>query len=228
MNESCRTIYSKSTGEVIVKKSRFIASVFPISSEEEALQLIEQVKKEHSGARHNCFAYVAGKKDEIKRLSDDGEPAKTAGLPIMDLILLEKLHNILIVVTRYFGGTLLGTGGLVHAYQSAAKEGIQNAVIIEKEEAWKADILIDYTLTGKIKYNIAQMGIYLLEEEYTDKVKLSLLIPPNAFEEFERSLLEISAGTVKVPRDEILVYAIVNGNLEIFNERVSITPPCTI
>ncbi len=217
MNESCRTIYSKSTGEVIVKKSRFIASVFPISSEEEALQLIEQVKKEHSGARHNCFAYVAGKKDEIKRLSDDGEPAKTAGLPIMDLILLEKLHNILIVVTRYFGGTLLGTGGLVHAYQSAAKEGIQNAVIIEKEEAWKADILIDYTLTGKIKYNIAQMGIYLLEEEYTDKVKLSLLIPPNAFEEFGRSLLEISAGTVKVPRDEILVYAIVNGKLEIFN-----------
>lgn len=217
MNESCRTIYSKSTGEVLVKKSRFIASVFPISSEEEALQLIEQVKKEHSGARHNCFAYVAGNKDEFKRLSDDGEPAKTAGLPIMDLIILEKLHNILIVVTRYFGGTLLGTGGLVHAYQSAAKEGIQNAVIIEKKEAWKADILIDYTLSGKVKYTIAQMGIYLLEEEYTDKVKLTLLIPPNAFDEFERNLLEISAGTVNLPKEEILVYAIVNGNLEIFN-----------
>ncbi|WOO38441.1 YigZ family protein [Anaerocolumna sp. AGMB13020] len=216
MNESCRTIYSKSTGEVIVKKSRFIASVFPISSEEEALQLIEQVKKEHSGARHNCFAYVAGSKDTIKRLSDDGEPAKTAGLPIMDLILLEKLHNILIVVTRYFGGTLLGTGGLVHAYQSAAKEGIKNAVIIEKEEGWKTDILIDYTLAGKLKYNISQMGIYLLEEEYTDKVKLSLLIPTNAFDEFERSLLEVSAGAVKVPKEEILAYAMVNGNLEIF------------
>jgi uncharacterized YigZ family protein len=217
MNESCRTIYSKSTGEVIVKKSRFIASVFPISSEEEALQLIEQVKKEHSGARHNCFAYVAGSKDEFKRLSDDGEPAKTAGLPIMDLIILEKLHNILIVVTRYFGGTLLGTGGLVHAYQSAAKEGIQNAVIIEKEEAWKTDILIDYTLSGKVKYTITQMGIYLLEEEYTDKVKLTLLIPPNAFDEFERNLLEISAGTVNLLKEEILVYAIVNGNLEIFD-----------
>lgn len=216
MNESCRTIYSNSTGEIIVKKSRFIASVFPIFSEEDALQFIDQVRKAHSGARHHCFAYVAGSKDEIKRLSDDGEPSKTAGLPIMDLILLEKLHDILIVVTRYFGGTLLGTGGLVHAYQSAAKEGIKNAIIINKEEAWRSDILIDYTLTGKVKYTIAQMGIYLLEEEYTDKVKLSLLIPPKTFDKFEKSLLEISAGTIDVPKDEKLKYAIVNDNLEIF------------
>lgn len=217
MNESCRTVYGYSAGEVSVKKSRFIASVHPISSEEEALRLIEQVKKEHSSARHNCYAYVLGSKDEIKRLSDDGEPAKTAGFPILDLILQEGLHNILIVVTRYFGGTLLGTGGLVHAYQSAAKEGLHNAVIIEKLTAYKSDILIDYTLTGKLKYTIAQMGIFLLKEEYQDKVMLSLLIPSEIFSSFNGSLMELTAGKISVSMEEKLLYAELNGELLVFD-----------
>lgn len=217
MNESCRTVYGYSTGEVSVKKSRFIASIYPVSSEEEALRFIEQVKKEHSSARHNCYAYVIGSKDEIKRLSDDGEPAKTAGLPILDLIVQEELHNILIVVTRYFGGTLLGTGGLVHAYQSAAKEGLRNAEVIEKTLGFKSDILIDYTLTGRLKYTIAQMGIYLLKEEYQDKVMLSLLIPAEVFSSFSRSLTELTAGRLSLSREEELWYAVINNELVIFD-----------
>lgn len=226
MSEGCRTVYQYSTGEVSVKKSRFIASVYPISSEEEALKFIEQIKKEHSGARHNCYAYVLGDKDEIKRLSDDGEPAKTAGLPILDLIVQENLHNILIVVTRYFGGTLLGTGELVHAYQSAAKEGLHNAVIIERLSGWKSDISIDYTLAGKLKYIIAQAGIYLLKEEYLDKILLSLLIPEEAFSSFNESLTELTAGRITLSRNGLfpdslsgqkLLYAEINGTLHVFH-----------
>lgn len=213
MNESCRTVYQYSTGEVTLKKSRFIASVYPVFSEEEALELIDRVKKDHPGARHNCYAYVIGDRDEIKRLSDDGEPAKTAGLPIMDLITQEGLHNLLIVVTRYFGGTLLGTGGLVHAYQGAAKEGLLNATVIEKYKGWKSEILIDYNLTGKLKYNLAQAGIFLLGEEYLDKVRFSLLIPEDALQPFQKSLLELTAGKITLSPQEKLPYTLLEGQL---------------
>lgn len=216
MNKSCRTVYQYSTGELTIKKSRFIASLFPISTEEEALTLIDEVKKKHSSARHNCFAFVLGEMDEVKRQSDDGEPSKTAGLPILDLICSEGLHNILIVVTRYFGGTLLGTGGLVHAYQGAAKDAINNAVIIEKYIAWKSEIFIDYTLTGKLKYTIAQMGIFLLEEEYTDKVRLSLLIPEENFQAFQECLSELTAGSITLSMDDKLQYTKLNNKLITF------------
>lgn len=218
MNESFRTVYRYATGEVSVKKSRFIASIYPISSEEEALRYIDQVRKEHPAARHNCYAYVIGRKNELKRLSDDGEPAKTAGLPIMDLLIQENLHNVLVVVTRYFGGTLLGTGGLVHAYQSAAKEGLLNAVIIEKLPGIKSELQIDYTLTGKLKYTIAQMGIFLLKEDYLDKVTLSLLIPENIFADFQQSLVEFTAGKLNLSADETLFYAVVNGEIITFGD----------
>lgn len=216
MNESFRTVYDYATGEVSVKKSRFIASIYPISTEEEALRYIDQVKKEHPAARHNCYAYVIGRKNEQKRLSDDGEPAKTAGMPIMDLIIQENLRNILIVVTRYFGGTLLGTGGLVHAYQSAAKEGLLNAKIIEKLPCIKSELQIDYTLTGKLKYTIAQMGIFLLKEEYLDKVTLTLLIPVDAFTAFQQSLVELTAGKLNLAEGEKLLFSVVNGNIITF------------
>lgn len=218
MNESFRTVYRYATGEVSVKKSRFIASIYPISSEEEALRYIDQVRKEHPAARHNCYAYVIGRKNELKRLSDDGEPAKTAGLPIMDLLIQENLHNVLVVVTRYFGGTLLGTGGLVHSYQSAAKEGLLNAVIIEKLPGIKSELQIDYTLTGKLKYTIAQMGIFLLKEDYLDKVTLSLLIPENIFADFQQSLVEFTAGKLNLSADETLFYAVVNGEIITFGD----------
>ena len=123
MDKSYKTVYESGTGEIVEKKSRFIASVWPIQTEEDALNIIDQLKKKYWDAKHNCFAYVLGIKDEIQRCSDDGEPAKTAGKPILDILLGEEIHNALIVVTRYFGGTLLGTGGLVRAYQYAAKEG---------------------------------------------------------------------------------------------------------
>ena len=117
MTEQYKEIYEGGSDEVVEKKSRFIATVFPVKTEEEAVAIIEETKKKYWDARHNCFAYVIGSKNELQRFSDDGEPSGTAGKPILDVLTGEGVHNALIIVTRYFGGTLLGTGGLVRAYQ---------------------------------------------------------------------------------------------------------------
>ena len=124
MLEEYRTVYEGGRGEIVEKKSRFIATVRPVKKEEEALAFIEEMRKKYWDATHNCFAYVIGERREIMRCSDDGEPGGTAGKPMLDVLLGEKLYNTAVVVTRYFGGTLLGTGGLVRAYSKAAQEGI--------------------------------------------------------------------------------------------------------
>ena len=111
--DAYKIVYEAGEGEIVEKKSRFIAHVLPVEEEEQALEKIEQIKKQYWDARHNCYAYVIGKKQELQRFSDDGEPSGTAGKPILEVLLGEEIHNALVVVTRYFGGTLLGTGGLV-------------------------------------------------------------------------------------------------------------------
>ena len=131
MLQHYRTIYQDRTGEYGEKKSRFIANVFSITSEDDAITKIEQIKKKHYDARHHCFAYSLCGTPAILRFSDDGEPSGTAGKPILEIITTNELFHTLIVVTRYFGGTLLGTGGLVRAYTAAAKEGLANSVIID-------------------------------------------------------------------------------------------------
>ena len=114
-------------GEIVEKKSRFIANVFPVDSEEQALEIVEKTKKQYWDARHNCFAFVIGKNNEVQRFSDDGEPQGTAGKPILEVLTKGNIHNTLIIVTRYFGGTLLGTGGLVRAYGQSSKAAIENS-----------------------------------------------------------------------------------------------------
>ena len=163
-------------GEIVEKKSRFIATVLPIDTEEEALQYIEKIKKKYWDARHNCFAFVIGSNNEIQRFSDDGEPQGTAGKPILETLLNENLHNTLIVVTRYFGGTLLGTGGLVRAYGQSSKEGIRNSVIQKVWEGISFKLTVDYNRIGKIKYSMGQMGITDAHEEYGQNVVLSILM----------------------------------------------------
>lgn len=117
-------------GEIVEKKSRFIANVFPVDSEEQALEIIEKTKKQYWDARHNCFAFVIGKNNEVQRFSDDGEPQGTAGKPILEVLTKGNIHNTLIIVTRYFGGTLLGTGGLVRAYGQSSKAAIENSRLL--------------------------------------------------------------------------------------------------
>ena len=181
-------------GEIVEKKSRFIATVLPIDTEEEALQYIEKIKKKYWDARHNCFAFVIGSNNEIQRFSDDGEPQGTAGKPILETLLNENLHNTLIVVTRYFGGTLLGTGGLVRAYVQSSKEGIRNSVIQKVCEGISFKLTVDYNSIGKIKYIMGQMGITDTHEEYGQNVVLSILMKKDEYNEFNTKVTDATGG----------------------------------
>lgn len=172
-----KTVYQGNEAEIVEKKSRFIATVEPIATEEAAAEFIERMKKKYWDARHNCFAYVLGENHELKRYSDDGEPGGTAGKPILDVLLGEDIHNTVVVVTRYFGGTLLGTGGLVRAYQGVAKAGIEASVVITKQRGRMLEVSTDYTGLGKIQYILGQRGFHISDTEYTDRVKLTVLIP---------------------------------------------------
>ena len=154
--KGCLYSYKEGQGELIEKKSRFIATVRPVETEEEAVKFINETKKKYWDARHNCSAFVIGKNQELTRCSDDGEPAGTAGRPMLDVLLKEGIHNTAVVVTRYFGGVLLGTGGLVRAYQGAVQKGLDAAVIVEKFEGQILLITTDYTGLGKIQYLLAQ------------------------------------------------------------------------
>lgn len=187
-----RIVYEGGEGEIVEKKSRFIATVFPIETQEEALEYIEQIKKKYWDARHNCFAYVIGDHYEVQRMSDDGEPSGTAGKPMLDVIMGEELHNVLVVVTRYFGGTLLGTGGLVRAYQGAVKEGLASSTILIKHYGCAVEIKTDYNGLGKIQYILGQRGLTILDSDYGEDVVVRALIP---MEEKGNVMAEITEGT---------------------------------
>jgi uncharacterized YigZ family protein len=217
MTESLKVVYEGGIGEVIEKKSRFIATVLPVETEAAAIEFIEQIKKKHWDASHNCYAYVIGMKDEIQRCSDDGEPAKTAGRPMLDVLLGEEIHNTAIVVTRYFGGTLLGTGGLVRAYQSATKEGLNNCIIIEKQSGIKAQIVTDYNGIGKLQYISAQMKIPFLNTDYTDIVIITALIPTLLYPEFCKKVIEATNAKAQLTELETLYFAEVSGQIMLFN-----------
>lgn len=192
--ESYKIVYQEGTGEIVEKKSRFIAHVYPIQTEEQALEYIEKLKKEYWDARHNCYAYVLGERQELQRFSDDGEPSGTAGKPILEVLLGEEIHNTLVVVTRYFGGTLLGTGGLVRAYSASTKAGLDNSVITEKCLGKKINIDTDYNGLGKLQYILGEMDIPILDTLYTDKVQLIALIPVGLYEAFQKKFIEATAG----------------------------------
>lgn len=193
---SYKIAYGEGYGEIIEKKSRFLAGVFPIKTEEEAQNYLEKVRKQYWDASHHCFAYVLGETNEIQRASDDGEPSGTAGKPILDVLLGEEIHNGLIIVTRYFGGTLLGTGGLVRSYAKAAKEGLCHAQIVEKCPGKEYLITMDYHEIGKIQYIIGEINGIFMETEYTDKVTILVLIASGTAGTFEKKVEQATSGRV--------------------------------
>lgn len=213
-----KTVYEGGEGEIIEKKSRFIATVQPIRTEEEALEFIEKVKKQHWSATHNCFAYTTGERFEIQRCSDDGEPSGTAGKPMLDVLLGEKIHNIVVVVTRYFGGTLLGTGGLVRAYSKATQEGITASKIITKMHGCKLKITTDYTGLGKIQYILGQSGITVLEPIYTEKVVLNVLVPEEKEKRLIEEIVESTNGQAHIEKEEECYFAKIDGEMVIFQD----------
>lgn len=205
-----RILHEGGEGEIVEKKSRFITTVMPVSSEEEAIEFIEKMKKKYWNATHNCFAYVIGEHHEVQRCSDDGEPSGTAGKPMLDVLLGEDIHNIVVVVTRYFGGTLLGTGGLVRAYSSAVKAGLASSVIITKTAGIKLRIGTDYTGLGKIQYILNERGIPTMNTKYTDKVEIDVVIPVPKVKQVKEALIEGTNGKVVFGEEEECYFAEIN------------------
>lgn len=208
MAQGMKILYEGGVGELEEKKSRFIATTLPISSQEEALEFIEKTKKRYWDARHNCYAYVLGDHHEIQRFSDDGEPGGTAGKPMLDVILGENIHNMAVVVTRYFGGTLLGTGGLVRAYSGSVKEGLANSVIIEQQQGRQLLLQTNYSDLGKIQYLLMGNSIPILNEDYGADVCFEVLVPLDFEKKLTELLIDGTNGRIEIIPADILNFAI--------------------
>ena len=217
MLEQYRTVYEGGEGEITEKKSRFIATVHPVEREEEALAFLEEMKKKYWDARHNCYVYSIGMNREFTRCSDDGEPSGTAGRPMLDVILGEDIYNVAVVVTRYFGGVLLGTGGLVRAYSKAVQEGLAASKVILKQKGIALKITTDYTGLGKIQYIAGERNIPVLDSEYTDKVVMKLLVPVQDVGSVQKAITEGMNGRAGIEKDQELYYAVIDGKVITFD-----------
>lgn len=188
------TIEKQETTELIEKKSKFIANIFYINNIQEAEEKIEQIRKKYHDARHNCYAYrVLENESIIDRSSDDGEPSGTAGAPMLNILKKENLCNILVIVTRYFGGILLGTGGLVRAYSQSTQDVIEKSNIILKQEGYVAIIELEYKELEKLKYFCKKKGIKIIDIIYLENVSVKL--------EFKKEEKEIFANKEKLNFD---------------------------
>ena len=214
--DGARIPRAESQAEYVEKRSRFIATLLPVASEEEALARIESLRKKYYDARHNCYAYIVFSEDGqkvVERSSDDGEPSGTAGRPILDVLSGNQIRNILVVVTRYFGGTLLGTGGLVRAYTTATKEAVDNADLIVIHDGVKMVVQLDYTSLGSVQYQMREYGIQELSGDYGDAVCLTLAVPADVVEQFKKELTQIFAGKEKVEDLGPIRYGRMDGNI---------------
>ncbi len=185
------------TAEYVEKRSRFIATLVPVTSEEEAQAQIDALKKKYYDARHNCYAYIVfseDKKDVIERSSDDGEPSGTAGRPILDILSGNQIVNILAVVTRYFGGTLLGSGGLVRAYSTAVKDALDNSDLTAVSRGQRLVLKLDYTNLGSVQYKMRECRVSELSGDYGNCVTLNLVVPEEEVQKFKKELTTLFAG----------------------------------
>ena len=193
-----KTIQNEASGEITEKKSRFIATLRPVGTEEEALAFIAEMKKKYWDARHNCSAYIVGTDKPIERCSDDGEPSRTAGMPMLEVIRGCGLTNVCAVVTRYFGGVLLGTGGLVRAYQAAAKEGIENADIITYKYLNRVKFVLDYNSYGKLQYYATSSFLHIENTTFESDVSVTLLLNDEERGMLIKHMQEVTGGTCEV------------------------------
>ena len=193
-----KTIDQNIEAEIVEKKSKFIANVFYVESVEEAEEYIRKIKKEHKLARHNCYAFSVFSREGITdRFSDDGEPSGTAGAPMLNIISSKKITNILVVVTRYFGGILLGTGGLVRAYTGAFQEALDKVNIIEKELGKFVRFIVSYQDLEKFKYYLKQNDIDIVNSNFTENVEVEVDITEKKLEELELRLNDLNFNIIE-------------------------------
>lgn len=198
MRENYTTVKTRGSNELIISKSKFIAHCTRVENEEQAIEFIQSIKKEHSGATHNCSAYLIGAHDQIQKANDDGEPSGTAGVPMLEVLKKQGLKDVVVVVTRYFGGIKLGAGGLVRAYGKATTIGIDAAGIVDRRLHNIMKVAVDYTLLGKLENEIRNSP-YLLEEiNYTEGVEFIVYVEKEKEDEFRSWVTNLASGQSEI------------------------------
>lgn len=192
-----KIILESKEAEIVEKKSRFIANIAAVGSEEEALEFIDKIKKKYYDARHNCYAYIIGEDRNKKKCSDDGEPQRSAGMPMMEVLENQGYFDIVAVVTRYFGGTLLGVGGLIRAYQGAVIEGLNKSKSGEIRSGFRAKYRFGYDFYGKIKYIAESENIVIEDTEFDEMVNISLIFDDSRYERLQKKLVEETNANIE-------------------------------
>ncbi|HSQ90502.1 YigZ family protein [Romboutsia sp.] len=208
-----KTLHEFGMDEIIIDKSTFIGYAKPIKTEEEAVEFVNEIKKKHKDATHNVWAYTVGKNMNIQRYSDDGEPQGTAGIPTLEVIKKEDLRDVVVVVTRYFGGIKLGAGGLVRAYTKGAKVGLEAGKIIEKVMYQEVSIKIDYTQLGKVQNEIMNMGYFVKDTIYEDNVGIIVYSRINEVENLTSRMTDITSATAELKLGEEFYLSEQNGQI---------------
>lgn len=201
-----KTVRKAGDKEIVIKKSRFIGYIRPVETEEDAVQFIEEIKKRHWNATHNCSAYMIGERDEIQKQSDDGEPSGTAGKPILEVIKNQGLKNVAIVVTRYFGGIMLGAGGLIRAYTDGAVAAIEAGEVITQVLHREIYVELDYTWLGKAENELRNKGVHTGETAFADKVTLLCLPLDDECEEFIGWMTDMTQGQAVISEGDQVYY----------------------
>ena len=199
--QSFKTVEKLGEAVYIDRKSKFISHTKPVSCEQEALDFLQEMRSQYSDASHNVYAYIIDE-NNISRYSDDGEPGGTAGMPVLDIMKKEGIVDAITVVTRYFGGTLLGTGGLVRAYSAAALESVKNAGRITKILCDCYKVGVEYTLSGKIRNLIQKNGYFLENIEYSEKTEFFVSVKKSDSERFLKDIAEACAGKAEIEKEE--------------------------
>ena len=200
------TIRQYGEDEFIEKKSQFIGYAKRCESEEEAKAFVAEIKSMHKQATHNCWAYVVGKNMGIQRYSDDGEPQGTAGIPILEVMKKSNVTDCAIVVTRYFGGIMLGAGGLTRAYTKGASIALKAGGVVEKVEGVNVSLEMDYDMIGKVQYMCVQNNWHIEDTEYTDKVIVHILAEISVADEIEKAAIEASNGKILISKSDAEIY----------------------
>lgn len=208
-----KTLHRYGVDEYIVEKSTFIGYAKPIKTEEEAVEFINEIKKKHKDATHNVWAYTIGENMNIQRYSDDGEPQGTAGIPTLEVIKKEDLRDVVVVVTRYFGGVKLGAGGLVRAYTKGAKIGIEAGIVIEKVKYTQVNIKIEYNQLGRIQNEIMNLGYNIKDIIYGEDVEIIVYSKVEEMESLKDRIIDITSGTANVSTGEEIYLSEKDGQL---------------
>lgn len=196
--ENYRTIKENGRYEIEIKKSKFICFLKRVETEAEAIEFIEEIKKEHWKATHNCSAYTIGLNNEIQRANDDGEPSGTAGVPMLEIFLKRELKNVAAVVTRYYGGVKLGAGGLIRAYGGAVNQAVDKIGVVERQLHQMIDVVVNYSQSGQVEHSLREANYMIQDTSYTDMITYHCVIPLEKEAEFKENIANWTSGAAEI------------------------------